>query len=59
MAVEGKQATGDAWGNPVSEERQAELDDLAEQQWLWAEQPEVTWGNSPLSNVHLTGADVF
>jgi hypothetical protein len=49
----------DWWGDPISEERQAALDALAEQQRTWAEQPEATRVDSPLKDVHLTGADVF
>ncbi len=49
------------WGDPISEERQAELDVLAEQQRRWVEQPEAARGDSPLTAMEagLTGADVF
>jgi hypothetical protein len=49
----------DWWGDRISEERQAALDALAEQQRTWAEQPEATRGDSPLKGVHFTGAEVF
>ena len=47
------------WGDPISENRQAELDTLAEQQHTWAELPEATRGKSPLKDVLLSGADFF
>jgi hypothetical protein len=47
------------WGDPISAERQEELDTLAAQQRRWAEQPEATRGISPLDDAHLIGADVF
>ena len=47
------------WGDPVSPERQAELDALAVRQRTWAAQPEATRGDSPLKDVRLTGADAF
>ena len=47
------------WGDSISEERQVELDTLAELQRTWAEQPEATRGVGPLQDIPLTGADVF
>ena len=49
----------DWWGDPISAERQAELDALAVQQRTWAEQPAEARGDSPLGGVRLTGAEVF
>jgi uncharacterized protein YjbI with pentapeptide repeats len=50
---------GIAWGDAISEERQAKLRELADQQREWAAQPEVTRGDSVFKGVTLTGADVF
>lgn len=47
------------WGNPISDERQADLKELADQQRAWAEQPEAERGDSHFKGVKLTGADVF
>ncbi len=54
------EAIGKRWGDPISKERQAELDALAEQQRVWSEQPEAFLGESPFGGAgRLTGADVF
>lgn len=50
---------GDAWGDPISAERQAELRTLAERQQAWVAQPEATRGDSAFEGVRLTGADVY
>lgn len=47
------------WGVPISAKRQSELQSLAARQRKWISQPEAIRGDSPLSRVHLTGADVF
>jgi hypothetical protein len=53
----------DWWGDPISEERQAELDALAALQRRWAEQPMAMRGDSPLAShseyVPLAGSDMF
>jgi uncharacterized protein YjbI with pentapeptide repeats len=51
------EAVGTRWGDPISEERQAELKDLADQQQGWAARREQ--GDSDIQAVELTGADVF
>jgi hypothetical protein len=53
------EAVGKRWGDPISEERQAELRAMAEQQREWAKQPETARGDSFFKDVSLTGADVF
>jgi uncharacterized protein YjbI with pentapeptide repeats len=53
------EAVGVRWGDPISEERQAELRALADRQREWAAQPEATRGDSHFTGVALTGADVF
>ncbi len=50
---------GDKWGDPISEQRQAELKWLAERQREWVGQPEATRGDSVFKGVQLTGADVL
>ena len=42
------EAVGKRWGDPISEERQAQLDTQAKRQRTWAEQPPEARGNSPL-----------
>lgn len=61
MAGEGeaeKQVIGEKWGDPISDERQAELRALFERQQVWVAQPEATRGESVFKGVELTGADV-
>jgi uncharacterized protein YjbI with pentapeptide repeats len=53
------EAVGKRWGDPISEERQAELKELADKQREWAAKSEATHGPSILIGVRLTGADVF
>ncbi len=50
---------GDAWGDAITEERQAELKVLADKQREWAGMPEQERGVSHFSFVSLTGADMF
>jgi hypothetical protein len=50
--------TGDAWDDPISEERKAELKALADQQCEWVKKPELERGDSHFKSVKLTGADV-
>lgn len=49
---------GDAWGDPISEERQVELRALFERQKVWVFQPETTREASVFKGVELSGADV-
>jgi len=49
----------DAWGQPIGEERQADLQTLADQQREWAAKSEQERGESDFRGVRLTGADVF
>jgi hypothetical protein len=44
-------------GDPISEERQAELKTVADMQRGWAAQPEATRGDSVFQHLWLTGAD--
>jgi uncharacterized protein YjbI with pentapeptide repeats len=54
------EAVGTRWGDPISEERQAELKALADKQREWAAKSEAERGESPLNRWPLlTGADVF
>jgi Pentapeptide repeats (8 copies) len=46
------------WGDPISEERQQELDALL-QQWEQLSAAEQTERKGPFAGVRLTGADVF
>jgi uncharacterized protein YjbI with pentapeptide repeats len=55
----GQQPNPFAWGQPIAEARQAELDALASQQADWSVQPAESRGSGPLWRVSLTGADVF
>ena len=55
----GQPTNPSAWGQPITEARQAELDALASQQADWAAQPAANWASGPLWRVSLTGADVF
>lgn len=48
----------DAWGQPISPERQMELKALAERQREWAATPEAQRGESAFRGVRLSGADV-
>ena len=56
---QGEQQHTDWWGDPISEERQAELDVLAERQHTWAEQPEAMRGDSPIKAARFNGAEMF
>jgi uncharacterized protein YjbI with pentapeptide repeats len=58
QAPTGKPELGDAWGDDISEEREAELQVLFDRQREWAAQPEATRGESVFKGVKLTGADV-
>src|SRR5258706_707346 len=49
---------GDHWGDPIRQERQAELKTLAARQREWAAQPEAARGESAFKNVPLTEAEV-
>ncbi|HEV2236156.1 MAG TPA: hypothetical protein VGR57_05790 [Ktedonobacterales bacterium] len=49
----------DAWGQPITDARKAELDALAKRQRAWADQPPAGRSDSPCKGVALTGADVF
>jgi uncharacterized protein YjbI with pentapeptide repeats len=53
------EAVGKRWGDPISEDRQAELKSLADMQREWVATPETLRGNSHFKGVTLTGADVF
>ncbi|HEV7126740.1 MAG TPA: hypothetical protein VGN32_04775 [Ktedonobacterales bacterium] len=53
------EAVGTRWGDPISDERQAELRALADQQREWAARPEAERGDSAFKHVELTGADAF
>ncbi len=55
----GQPTNPSAWGQPIAEARQAELDTLASQQTAWAAQPAESRDSGPLWRVALTGADVF
>jgi hypothetical protein len=59
QAPAGEPKLGDAWGDAISEERQAELQALSDKQREWAAQPETTRGESVFTKVALSGADVF
>ncbi|HEY7832597.1 MAG TPA: pentapeptide repeat-containing protein [Ktedonobacterales bacterium] len=48
----------DAYGQPISAERQAELRVLFERQHEWAAQPEAERGRSIFQYVRLSGADI-
>src|SRR5260221_11372319 len=52
------ETTGDRWGDPISEERQAELQDYLDR---WQAETEAEHGErkGPFAGVPLTGADVF
>jgi uncharacterized protein YjbI with pentapeptide repeats len=52
-------AVGRRWGDPISEERQARLKALADQQREWVAHAEAERGDSRFTDVPLTGADVF
>src|SRR5262249_15838649 len=53
------EAVGKRWGDPISEERQAELKVLAEKQRDWAAKSEAERGISQFKGISLAGADVF
>jgi hypothetical protein len=53
------EAAGMRWGDPISEERQAGLQALADRQQEWAANAEVERGDSLFTDVRLTGADMF
>jgi uncharacterized protein YjbI with pentapeptide repeats len=52
------EAVGKRWGDPISEERQAELRALFERQKEWVARSEAERGDSPFQDVQLRGADV-
>jgi len=52
-------AVGTRWGDPISEERQARLKALADQQREWVANAEAERGDSLFTDAPLTGADVF
>jgi pentapeptide repeat protein len=56
---QGEQTPADAWGQPISAERQAELKMLADRQREWAAKPARARGDSVFKAVRLTGAEVF
>lgn len=51
--------TGIAWGDPISDERLAELKGMFERQKEWLAQPNRSIEQSVFYQVPLTGADVF
>lgn len=53
------EAVGKRWGDPISEERQAELEEAVARQKVWLKQPEASRGRGPFSTLGLTGADVY
>lgn len=53
------EAVGTRWGDPITEERQAELRAVAEQQKEWVAKPDAERGNSLFKDVKLTAADVY
>jgi hypothetical protein len=55
---EPNKAIGDAWGEDIPPERQAELEALHQRQAEWAAKPEAERGKSAFKGVGLTGADV-
>ncbi|HEX8995193.1 MAG TPA: pentapeptide repeat-containing protein [Ktedonobacterales bacterium] len=59
MADDSEQVGGNAWGDSISEARQAELRELFERQKAWVAQPDATRGDSVFKGVQLTGADVY
>lgn len=56
---DGSAQPDEKWGDPISEERQAELRALFERQKEWVAQSEATRGESVFKGVKLTGADVY
>ena len=59
MSETNEQATGIAWGDPISDERLVELEEMFERQTVWAAQRDRDIKQSAFYGVHLTGADVF
>jgi uncharacterized protein YjbI with pentapeptide repeats len=56
------QTVSDRWGDPISEERQAELKDLADRQRAWVSSGPDYAGDldgSVFNGIPLSGADVF
>src|SRR5258708_673278 len=56
VADEGKQTGGDAWGDDISEERQAELEQRLQ---AWEQEADHGERKGPFDGVLLRGADVF
>ena len=53
-----QQTVGDAWRDPISDERKAELKALVDKQREWLAQPEATRGASAFQGVKLTEVEV-
>jgi uncharacterized protein YjbI with pentapeptide repeats len=53
------EVVGRRWGDPISEERQAELKALSVRQREWAGKPVAERGDSAFKGVALTGADIY
>jgi len=56
VATQEKQAPSDAWGQPISEERQVELQGYLVR---WQAEKNHGVGKGPFDQVPLTGADVY
>ncbi len=56
MADEGKQSGGDAWGDDISDERKAELEQRLQ---AWEQEADHGERRGPFDSITLTGADVF
>ncbi|HEV2460003.1 MAG TPA: hypothetical protein VGS80_16725 [Ktedonobacterales bacterium] len=56
MADESKQTAGNAWGDDISPERQAELEQRLH---AWEQDADHGTWKGPYHGVKLTGADVF
>jgi uncharacterized protein YjbI with pentapeptide repeats len=62
QVVSPERKTGDAWGDPISAERAAELRELAERQSAWVDSApdgERDLEQSATKDIRLSGADVF